>query len=172
MCGKILKQVIIAICLLLGLSFCYCLQASADGGTTNQVEPEQTITMSIADWNELKTEWAGQKLDLAQLKQKFTMLNLNSEEQLKQLDRYAQALGLAFQVRDDMLDVISSDQELGKPVGSDRANEKSTFVNALGLENCAQLVEELSQQAAEALAEFEQPEFLVWLAHALAERKQ
>ena len=86
MCGKILKQVIIAICLLLGLSFCYCLQASADGGTTNQVEPEQTITMSIADWNELKTEWAGQKLDLAQLKQKFTMLNLNSEEQLKQLE--------------------------------------------------------------------------------------
>ena len=95
-----------------------------------------------------------------------------TRDQLKQLDRYAQALGLAFQVRDDMLDVISSDQELGKPVGSDRANEKSTFVNALGLENCAQLVEELSQQAAEALAEFEQPEFLVWLAHALAERKQ
>ena len=81
-------------------------------------------------------------------------------------------MGLAFQVRDDMLDVISSDQELGKPVGSDRANEKSTFVNALGLEHCAQLVEQLSQQAADALAEFEQPEFLVWLAHALADRKQ
>ena len=95
-----------------------------------------------------------------------------TREQLKQLDRYAQALGLAFQVRDDMLDVISSDQELGKPVGSDRANEKSTFVNALGLEHCAQLVEQLSQQAADALAEFEQPEFLVWLAHALADRKQ
>ena len=42
--------------------------------------------MSIADWNELKTEWAGQKLDLTQLRQKFTMLNLNSEEQLKQLE--------------------------------------------------------------------------------------
>ena len=95
-----------------------------------------------------------------------------TQEQLKQLDRYAQALGLAFQVRDDMLDVISSDQELGKPVGSDRANEKSTFVNALGLENCAQLVEKLSQQAADALADFDQPEFLVWLAHALAGRKQ
>ena len=81
-------------------------------------------------------------------------------------------MGLAFQVRDDMLDVISSDQELGKPVGSDRANEKSTFVNALGLEHCAQLVEKLSQQAADALAEFEQPEFLAWLAHALADRKR
>lgn len=85
MCGKILKRVITA-CLLLGLSFCYCLQVSADGGTMNQDEPRQTIMMSIADWNELKTEWAGQKLDLAQLRQKFTMLNLNSEEQLKQLE--------------------------------------------------------------------------------------
>lgn len=85
MCGKILKRVITA-CLLLGLSFCYCLQVSADGGTMNQVEPKQTIMISITDWNELKTEWARQKLDLAQLRQKFTMLTLNSEEQLKQLE--------------------------------------------------------------------------------------
>lgn len=86
LCGKILKRVIITVCLLFGLSFCYCLQVSAAGGTTNQAEPKQTITMSIADWNELKTEWAGQKLDLTQLRQKFTMLTLNSEEQLKQLE--------------------------------------------------------------------------------------
>lgn len=85
MCGKTLKQTIIAICLLLELSSC-CVQVSAAGGTTNQAEPKQTITMSIADWNELKTEWAGQKLDLTQLRQKFTMLTLNSEEQLKQLE--------------------------------------------------------------------------------------
>lgn len=85
MCGKTLKQTIIAICLLLELSSC-CVQVSAAGGTTNQAEPKQTITMSIAGWNELKTEWAGQKLDLTQLRQKFTMLTLNSEEQLKQLE--------------------------------------------------------------------------------------
>lgn len=85
MCGKILKQVIIAICLSLELSSC-CVQVSADGGVMNQAEPKQIITMSIADWNELKTEWAGQKLDLTQLRQKFTMLTLNSEEQLKQLE--------------------------------------------------------------------------------------
>ena len=85
MCGKILKQVIIAICLSLELSSC-CVQVSADGGVMNQAEPKQTIMISIADWDELKTEWTGQKLDLAQLRQKFTMLNLNSEEQLKQLE--------------------------------------------------------------------------------------
>lgn len=86
MCGKTLKQAIITVCLLLGLSFCYCLQVSAAGGTMNQAEPKQTIMISITDWNELKTEWARQKLDLAQLRQKFTMLTLNSEEQLKQLE--------------------------------------------------------------------------------------
>lgn len=86
MCGKILKEVIIMVCLLLGLLFCYCVQVSAAGGVMNQAESKQTIMISIADWNELKTEWARQKLDLAQLRQKFTMLNLNSEEQLKQLE--------------------------------------------------------------------------------------
>ena len=86
MCGKILKEVIITVCLLLGLLFCYCVQVSAAGGVMNQAESKQTIMISIADWNELKTEWARQKLDLAQLRQKFTMLNLNSEEQLKQLE--------------------------------------------------------------------------------------
>lgn len=86
MCGKILKRVIITVCLLLGLLFCYCVQVSAAGGVMNRAESKQTIMISIADWNELKTEWARQKLDLAQLRQKFTMLNLNSEEQLKQLE--------------------------------------------------------------------------------------
>lgn len=83
---------------------------------------------------------------------------------------YAQALGRAFQVRDDMLDVISSQAELGKPVGSDRLNEKSTFVTALGLEGCAALVEELTRQAVEAMEGFAQPEFHIWLARSLAQR--
>lgn len=86
MCGKILKRVITA-CLLLGLSFCYCLQVSADGGTMNQAEPRQTITMSIADWNELKTELRGLKTDLALERQKLTMLKLDSSEQIQQLER-------------------------------------------------------------------------------------
>ena len=85
MCGKILKRVITA-CLLLGLSFCYCLQVSADGGTMNQAEPRQTITMSIADWNELKTEFNRLKNDLAMERQKLTMLKLDSSEQMQQLE--------------------------------------------------------------------------------------
>ncbi len=83
---------------------------------------------------------------------------------------YAQALGRAFQVRDDMLDVTSSPEELGKPVGSDRINEKTTFVTALGLDGCAALVEDLTQQAIEAVDGFETPGFHIWLARSLAVR--
>lgn len=86
MCGKTLKQAIITVCLLLGLSFCYCLQVSAAGGTTNQTEPKQTITMSMADWDELKTEFRGLKTDLALERQKLTMLKLDSSEQMQQLE--------------------------------------------------------------------------------------
>lgn len=92
-------------------------------------------------------------------------------EQIDKVRRYAQALGRAFQVRDDVLDVISSDQELGKSVGSDRANEKNTFVTALGLDGCQALVEHLTQMAIDALDGFEHPEFHIWLARQMAQRK-
>lgn len=95
-----------------------------------------------------------------------------SAEELAKIRRYAQALGRAFQVRDDMLDVISSDQELGKPVGSDRANEKSTFVTALGLDGCAALVDKLTQEAVDALAGFENAQFHTWLAGQMAQRNK
>ena len=92
------------------------------------------------------------------------------EEKLRQIDRYAQALGRAFQVRDDMLDVTSSAEELGKNVGSDRVNGKSTFVTALGLDGCAALVDQLTQEAIDALEGFEHPEFHIWLARKMAGR--
>ena len=95
-----------------------------------------------------------------------------SGAQREKIKTYAQALGRAFQVRDDMLDVISSDQELGKPVGSDQTNEKSTFVTALGLEGCQRLVDELTARAVAALDGFGAPEFHIWLAESLARRNK
>jgi len=93
-----------------------------------------------------------------------------TEEQRAQIRRYAQSLGRAFQIRDDMLDETGVSQELGKPAGSDRANEKITFVTALGLEACGQFVERLTGQAAEAVQDFEDPGFHIWLAEKLAKR--
>ena len=95
-----------------------------------------------------------------------------SEEDREKLHRYAQAIGLAFQIRDDMLDVTSTDEELGKPVGSDSTNDKNTFVSVLGLEACGALVEKLTREAVEALSGFEHPEFHIWLAEELARRNK
>ena len=93
-----------------------------------------------------------------------------SPEQRQKVREYAQALGRAFQVQDDILDVTSTDEELGKNVGSDRVNEKTTFVTALGLEGSRTLVEELTQRAIRALDGFANVEFLIWLAQSLAKR--
>ena len=93
-----------------------------------------------------------------------------SAQQRERITAYAQALGRAFQIRDDMLDEISTAEELGKPIGSDRANEKSTFLTALGLEKCREQVEALTDSAIHALEDFEQPEFLIWLAEEMARR--
>ena len=83
---------------------------------------------------------------------------------------YAEKIGLAFQIVDDVLDVISSEAELGKPIGSDTASGKRTYVDFFGIDRCRELARELSQQAAGAVAAIPGSEFLVWLAQSLAER--
>lgn len=95
-----------------------------------------------------------------------------SQEQREAVRQYAQCLGRAFQIQDDILDVTSNDETLGKPTGSDRENEKSTFVSVLGLERSQELVEELTAQAVSALDGFSSPDFLVWLANTLAKREK
>ena len=93
-----------------------------------------------------------------------------SPEQRESVRQYAQCLGRAFQVQDDILDVTSTDEELGKPTGSDREKEKNTFVSLLGLDRSRELVAELTAQAISALDGFASPDFLVWLANTLAQR--
>lgn len=86
--------------------------------------------------------------------------------------QYAKALGLAFQIRDDMLDVISTEAELGKPIGSDAREGKNTFMALYGLERCSAYVHELSEEAAAAVdGVFADSAFLRQLARSLADRK-
>lgn len=70
---------------------------------------------------------------------------------LPQLGQYADALGLAFQVQDDILDIISDTETLGKPQGSDQDLNKSTYPSLLGLEGAQQKAQTLLQQALQAL---------------------
>ena len=93
-------------------------------------------------------------------------------EQWAAAKRYARALGLAFQIRDDMLDVESTAEELGKPIGSDEGNGKTTFVTLYGLDKCRELVEEHTGLAKKSVCgAFEHADFLCDMADSLAKRR-
>ena len=94
-----------------------------------------------------------------------------SELQLAAAGHYGAALGMAFQIRDDMLDVLSTNEELGKNVGSDADEQKSTYMALLGEKECARLVDELTGFAKNVVSEgFEDTVFLAELADSLARR--
>ena len=91
-----------------------------------------------------------------------------SEEQIAAAGRFAGALGMAFQIRDDMLDVIGTQEEMGKGVGTDAG--KNTFVRLYGLEKCEELVQRYTRVAIEALSAFEDTEYMKALAFSLTDR--
>lgn len=70
-----------------------------------------------------------------------------TEEQVSNLEKSAYDLGIAFQIQDDILDVTSTFEELGKPIGSDLKNNKQTYVSIYGLEHSKKEVERLSKEA-------------------------
>ncbi len=95
-----------------------------------------------------------------------------SGEMIAAAEKYCENIGLAFQIVDDILDVTSDDATLGKPVGSDSENEKSTYVSHLGIEKSELYARELTAQAKAALDIFgSEGEFLSELADRLSERK-
>ena len=86
---------------------------------------------------------------------------------------YAEHLGLAFQIRDDVLDEISTTEVLGKPAGSDAGEGKTTFASLLGIEECSRLVEKHTEEAIRSLkGAFRDTSFAEWLARELASRQK
>ena len=79
-----------------------------------------------------------------------------NDKQIIAAETFAQKLGLAFQIVDDILDETSTEEKLGKPIHSDKENNKSTFVSLLGIDECRRLVVVLTQEAKECLDIFGQ----------------
>ena len=92
-----------------------------------------------------------------------------SQEQMYAAREFAAHIGLAFQIRDDMLDVIGNPEELGKSTGTD--TEKNTFVHLYGLEACDSLVQAHTEKAIQALAAFNDVEFMKQLALDMTTRR-
>lgn len=91
-----------------------------------------------------------------------------SQEQLLAAAEFADGFGLAFQIRDDMLDVIGDVEELGKSVGTDAV--KNTFVQLYGLETCGAMVRDHTDKAVRALSCFDDNVFMTQLAQQLTGR--
>lgn len=96
-----------------------------------------------------------------------------SDAQLAALTTYADCFGLAFQITDDILDVVGDEDVIGKPVGSDERNEKSTYVTLTSLEEAKKLAADTVQQALDALEIFgDEAKFLRDLVKMLLERNK
>lgn len=94
------------------------------------------------------------------------------DEKIAAASAFAYDLGVAFQIKDDILDVVGSTEALGKPVGSDAENNKTTYVTVRGMENAQKDVEMLTFAAVSRLSAFENTDFLKTLALYLVNRNK
>lgn len=96
-----------------------------------------------------------------------------SGEMLEAAAHYGACVGAAFQIRDDILDVISTSEELGKPIGSDVQEHKNTYMALLGESKCMEMIEKLTNQAKSALCgAFDDTKFLCDLADSMVTRRK
>lgn len=94
------------------------------------------------------------------------------EEKIKAVDDFCYNLGIAFQIQDDILDVVGDEKELGKRIGSDAQNHKNTYVTLTSLDEAKHLAEKYTERAERALGIFGQKaDCLLWLAAMLTNRK-
>ena len=96
-----------------------------------------------------------------------------SAEEVAVVEKAASGIGLAFQIQDDILDVTSTAEELGKPIRSDEKNHKTTYVTLMGIEKASQQVAELSEEAVKLLEGLNKKnEFLFTLVNELVGRRK
>ena len=98
-----------------------------------------------------------------------TIAGGGTEQQIEAAASFAGLLGLAFQIRDDMLDVIGTAEEMGKGVGTDET--KNTFVRLYGLEKCEELVQRYTAMAIDSLSAFDDTDYMIQLAKSLTDRR-
>lgn len=130
--------------------------AGCNGMVTGQaVDLESTGTqLSVEELNYMHTHKTGALIE-ASVVMGAMATNQADEAQVNALRSYARAIGLAFQIQDDILDVESSTEQLGKSQGSDSDNNKATYTTILGIEKAKSEAERLYQESLEALSPFD-----------------
>lgn len=95
-----------------------------------------------------------------------------TDEQMAAASKFAYSLGIAFQIQDDILDIIGNQDIIGKPVGSDADNSKTTYVSLVGIDKAKSDVKTLTDNAIEQLKSFSNAEFIEKLARSLVDREK
>ncbi|MCG8393935.1 MAG: polyprenyl synthetase family protein [Pseudomonadales bacterium] len=130
-----------------------CQAAGVDGMAAGQMQDmlaqgQQQTVAALEEMHYLKTG----RLITASLQLGYFAAEQDNPALLSDLARFGDAIGLAFQIQDDILDVTVGTEQLGKPSGSDEKLQKSTFPSLLGLEQSRQRAEQLCDQARQSLA--------------------
>jgi farnesyl diphosphate synthase len=172
----------------------YVLSHDSEVRTTNKRHIEMIETLALASGS--RGMAGGQAIDMAAVGQSLNIAELENmhihktgalirasvklgalacctveDSQLKKLEHYAKCIGLAFQIQDDILDVESSTEMLGKPQGSDIALDKVTYPALLGLAGAKEMARELIEEAKTSLADFdEKADPLRWMANYIVTR--
>ncbi len=100
------------------------------------------------------------------------ILGCAGEDMIKVAEEYADNIGLAFQIKDDILNVEGDINLLGKDVGNDEESGKSTFVKLLGIDECKKRVELLTEKAVDSAKKLPESDFLISLAYMLLSREK
>lgn len=143
------------------------------GGQVIDLECENRCDVTLDELEELHKRKTGELIRVSAICGCICagILDENNEKYIK-ISEFSSKLGLAFQIKDDILDVIGKEEILGKPIGSDASSNKNTFVSLMGLENAKEQLEKLTIEAKESISGFKNNEFLISLADYLLNREK
>lgn len=152
--------------------------AGANGmiaGQSTDLEGE-TCTLALAPLEQMHRQKSGALIEasLSMISNEVVAATMGQGgNEAAQLEGFGHHIGLAFQIRDDLLDVEGTTEQIGKPQGSDAASNKSTFVSLLGLETARnRMQEELSAAQHQLVCFGEQAEGLNWIAEYIVSRRK
>ncbi len=138
------------------------------GGQVADMEAEGK-RLTIDELEYIHKHKTGKLLEFAVLA--GAILSDATEEQEEKLLTFAKYIGLAFQIRDDILDVEGTEEEIGKPIGSDLSNEKSTYTTLFTVDRAKDILEETIAEAKGAISSLQlQDEYLLSICDLIAKR--
>ncbi|HFK1544558.1 (2E,6E)-farnesyl diphosphate synthase [Bacillus albus] len=138
------------------------------GGQVADMEAEGK-QLTIDELEYIHKHKTGKLLEFAVLA--GSILSDATKEQEEQLLAFAKYIGLAFQIRDDILDVEGTEEEIGKPIGSDVSNEKSTYTTLFTVDRAKDILEETIAKAKDAIGSLQlQDEYLLSICDLIAKR--